>query len=985
MEALTSALLARFGLRYDEMEVSNVRAIESLAGQRFETSYAAAGKTFRYQIQVAQHGGRAWLVAAWTDEAAPVDTAPLIEKVFERFTIARAGQPPPTVSDMPARERRAHARFFNDLGLFHFNARLYGDAVDAFRQGFEIEPNDPAALENLVVAQRELSDYGKVKEYLAKHLDKFPQHDRLRRLYAESQAQTGETEAAIATYASLFSRGYRDEEAMADYIELLAGSNKLQQALAAIDEYLAGGESALVRRLQASLISRGGDHQRAIAILFEQQESRPFDPDIAYSLAEVHHAASQYREGLDVCDRLIAHRYDTADTYLLKARHELGLKWYAAAKKSLELALARETNNSGAQALLSRVSAILGEGSNTSIKEPVGPVAIPGELVALPDAAEVEKHRSDYGACYLQRISAIAFSPAKGHKTTRREVVKVFDTSGVTRFSTFQVDFDPLDEQIFVNSLVITDDSGKTVAVGNLSDYYVIDAADGDAATHRKVLNVPVPGLQPGYTVEFSATVKELSPPTRYPFFEHEFAAEFPIVKDVVYVEAASSDYSARATQGVKSVSAGSGAAWVVENPPLLRFEPLQAPASSFVPHLAIGDSSQTWDRLVRDYLDTIKDRLGIEPPVRQLAELTTSGTENVDDRVGAIARLVQKQLTYKAIEFGSRARVPNGPTTVLANKFGDCKDHSLLLVQLLQAAGIEAKLALIRTDGEIEESLPSLDQFNHMLVYLPEYRGGQFIDCTDKDSPVEDVLPLGIAGRRALVLDEAASGFVTISNGTTGSSIESVRSLQIVNDADLNIEETLRVEGHLAANLRRLLKEVQAANRAAELQKQLSAIAGAPLEVQKSEIENLDERRKPLVIKTTVVAKNSFHSAGNVVVGKLPALWERLFLTAHRVESRHTPFNLRAPLQIKSSIEFKLPPGYVAADTSAMNQEEKSPFAEWKVAADAAGGAIRINYEVTRGAGSYKADEYASFCDSMERATAALAHNLVLQRAATE
>jgi hypothetical protein len=321
----------------------------------------------------------------------------------------------------------------------------------------------------------------------------------------------------------------------------------------------------------------------------------------------------------------------------------------------------------------------------------------------------------------------------------------------------------------------------------------------------------------------------------------------------------------------------------------------------------------------------------------------------------------------------------------VLANKFGDCKDHSLLLAQLLQAAGIEAKLALIRTDGEIEESLPSLDQFNHMVVYLPEYRGGQFIDCTDKDSPVEDVLPPGIAGRRALVLDEAGSGFVTISNGANGSSIESVRSMQIINDADLSIEETLRVEGHLAANLRRLLKEVQAANRAAELQKQLSAIAGAPLEVQKAEIENLDERRKPLVIKTTMVAKNSIHAAGIVAVGKLPALWERFFLTAHRVESRQTPFVLRTPLHIKSSLEFTLPRGYVAGDTSRMNQQEKTPFAEWKLAAEAASGAVRISYEVTRGAGIYKADEYASFCDSMERATAALAPNLVLQRAANE
>jgi Flp pilus assembly protein TadD len=984
LEALTSALLARFGLRYDEMELGNIRTIESVNGQRFETKYAVAGKTFDYRFQVMQHGGRAWLVAVWTDETAPVDPAPLIEQVFNRFAIDRSA-PAVAPADLARRERRAHSRFYNDLGLFHFSARQYADAIDWFRQSFELETNDPGPLENLIVAQLEQSDFREAKEYLSKHLDSFPDHERLRKLYADLQAQTGESDAAVATYAGLFSKGYRDDEAMASYVELLSTANRHEDALAAIDQYLLGGGSPFVRRLQAGLISRRGDHQRAIQLLIDQQKSRPFDPDIAYSLAEVHRAAGQYREGLDVCDQLLAHRYDTADAYLLKAQHELGLKWYAAAKKSLELALARESNDSEAQTLLSRVSAILGEGSNSSIKEPLSPVAIPSELVALPEAAEWEGHRASYGACYLQRITAISFSPGKEHKTTRREVIKVFDTGGVTRFSTFQVEFDPLGEQIFVNSLRITDANGKEVAAGKPEDSYVIDATDGDVATHRKLLNVPAPGLQPGHTVEFTVTSSDFSPPMHCPFFEHDFAGEFPIVKDVVYIAAASSDYAARATEGLSAIAAGSGEAWIVKNPPVLRFEPMQAPLSSFVRHLSVGDSSRTWDAIVREYLETIKDRSTIEPSIRALADQTKSGIENEEDRVRAIARLVQGQLTYKAIEFGSRARVPNSAATVLANKFGDCKDHSLLLMQLLQASGIEAKLALIRTDGEIDESLASLDQFNHMLVYLPEYRGGQFIDCTDKDSPVEDALPPSLAGRRALVLDDAAPRLVTVSNATTGSRVECERSLRIVKDVDLSIDETVRIEGHLAANLRGLLKEVQPANRAAELQKQLGAIAGAPIEVHKVDLENLSDNRKPLVIKITSNAKNSFHTAGNVMVGKIPALWERLFLTAHRVESRQSPFVLRSPLDVKSSIEFALPPGYFAADTGAMNGEETTPFAEWKVSANTEGGALCISYEATRLAGSHKADEYSKYCDSMDRATAALARNLVLHRAGAE
>ena len=345
--------------------------------------------------------------------------------------------------------------------------------------------------------------------------------------------------------------------------------------------------------------------------------------------------------------------------------------------------------------------------------------------------------------------------------------------------------------------------------------------------------------------------------------------------------------------------------------------------------------------------------------------------------------RLVQEQLTYKAIEFGSGARVPNSASTVLANKFGDCKDHSLLLTQLLQAAGNDAELALVRTDGHVVESLPSFDQFNHMLVYLPGYRGGQFIDCTDKNAAVEQLVPLGLAGRQALVLGDSDSRFVAVPNTGEGNLVESNRSLRILNDTDLSIEETLHLKGYLAANLRGLLSEIQPANCAAELQKQLGVRAGGPLQVQKVEIDNLEDKRNPLVIKTTSIAKSKFHSSGNVLIGQIPALWERFFLTADPVEKRQTPFVLRSPLHIKSTIEFALPEGYATDDMCPMNQEQQSQFAAWKVAATAEGGVVRANYEATRPSGSYKAEEYAAYCDSMDRATAALVHNIVLHRSA--
>ena len=98
-------------------------------------------------------------------------------------------------------------------------------------------------------------------------------------------------------------------------------------------------------------------------------------------------------------------------------------------------------------------------------------------------------------------------------KTTTRQVVKLFDSSGVTRFSTFQFEFDPLAQQLYVNSLRVTDEAGQEIAFGKPSDYYVIDDGGNGVASGRKLLNVPVPGLKPGCTIELVFTRRDLVSP----------------------------------------------------------------------------------------------------------------------------------------------------------------------------------------------------------------------------------------------------------------------------------------------------------------------------------------------------------------------------------------------------------------------------------------------------------------------------------------
>ncbi|GAA0531836.1 DUF3857 domain-containing protein [Chitinophaga japonensis] len=95
--------------------------------------------------------------------------------------------------------------------------------------------------------------------------------------------------------------------------------------------------------------------------------------------------------------------------------------------------------------------------------------------------------------------------------------------------------------------------------------------------------------------------------------------------------------------------------------------------------------------------------------------------------------RFVQDEIRYMGIEMGEYSHRPSMPDKVLARRFGDCKDKSLLLCSLLQANGIDASLAYANTyfKGRLTDYLPSPVLFNHAIVYATVDGKSYWIDPT--------------------------------------------------------------------------------------------------------------------------------------------------------------------------------------------------------------------------------------------------------------
>lgn len=105
----------------------------------------------------------------------------------------------------------------------------------------------------------------------------------------------------------------------------------------------------------------------------------------------------------------------------------------------------------------------------------------------------------------------------------------------------------------------------------------------------------------------------------------------------------------------------------------------------------------------------------------------------DVKDTVLAFINFVQDDIRYLGLEAGLNAYQPHNPKFVFDQKYGDCKDKALLLVALLRSVGLEANPVLVSSwkAQTIWDNLPSIDAFNHCVVYFKKEGKSYYIDPT--------------------------------------------------------------------------------------------------------------------------------------------------------------------------------------------------------------------------------------------------------------
>lgn len=971
--SLYRVMMQQFGEDYPSDFITREEDVEKdgATGKFFYGTDTVDDELYAYFQWIVANDRCAYTLAAW-GPAGDGNVEKRVTRIWDDFEITnQVSAVDGTYRDDA--ERKANAYLLNAIGLHYFEARSYRDAFGYFEHANELAPTDQAYLINATRSLVEIAAYHEAVDWFGRRATPFEGNNVVKSWDAWLAYQTGNPEKALRLFDELFDDGYRDQHDFSVYMGLLADAGRWEDLDREFAEYTAGETSEETQLLHVELLTRRERYDEALDIIDAMTEGRPFNADLAYERMILLDLAGKPAEVLAVAEQLIAEGYRSLQSYYYKGDAEYQLRSYRKARESFEQALTYSPANANVKEYLEAIDHVLGEGDTTAISQPIEAVAMPRALQRIFEASDLETTRDGYGAVFLSRITGYDFDGGDIRRKTMYRKLHILDDNGVTQFSTLEFDFDPGYEQLYVNSLVVRNADGDIVAEGDIDTYYITNTESGYEASTERTVHLPVPSLAPGVTVEAVVTHRTSVEDGTFPLETEYLASDRPIGYSALFVSGEHDRlrYQLNGVDAPRRV--GKALVFALEDPITFRWEPLQPGIDQILPWVQLGTVSANWTEAGAGYLAKIEDKLDVERVAERAGRLV-DGVAGEARRIEILSAFVQDEIRYEAIEFGRRAYIPKTARETLRDRYGDCKDHAVLLYSLLRVAGIDASLALVNLNQQIIPDLPNTDQFNHMIVSVETGEGRVFIDATDKDLRLGQLPPRSMAGNFALELGENPDliRMPEYEAGLTGVTVE--RVVEPRGDDYIDVTETARFTGYQAADLRGHLRAIESSEMQAALQRWV-ATRYSDAELTEYFVDNVFDAGYDLLVEIRYTLP--IDSDGSF---DLPGFLEAYYLEFDRVADRRFPFEQLFPLRVTAVTSVSAPAGSHLETVSEKPDSGESRFGNWRREIQRGDGAWEMRFDYVSSGQRFAPEDYREFAEFHRRAVDAIEQPLIVQ-----
>lgn len=368
-------------------------------------------------------------------------------------------------------------------------------------------------------------------------------------------------------------------------------------------------------------------------------------------------------------------------------------------------------------------------------------------------------------------------------------------------------------QDIVVESAYTLKANGTRIDVTSQGMLYGRGASSAPGFEDSKTLTVVFPNLEVGDQVVLALLFKQA-----VPWFSGQFSAQFDFTRAVVAHDiqvdlTAPLDYplkiEATGVDATDTITASGKHHWTwrFHNDPALKPDPDAVAESDDGPHVAVS-SFADYAALAHLYTGLIGTRAAVTPAIQALADQLTAGISDRREQARALYEWVSTHITYVNIVLGAGGFIPHESDAILNMRYGDCKDHVMLLKSLLAAKKIESSAVLIDAGRAYRlPTAPSLNAFDHMITYVPEFH--LFLDSTARYAPF-GTLPWEESGKPVVIINTGEVPKTPVISASD-TAVHVTSTLRFADDGSASGDAQVSATGAAAVDLRGLMSTISA------------------------------------------------------------------------------------------------------------------------------------------------------------------------------
>jgi transglutaminase-like putative cysteine protease len=338
---------------------------------------------------------------------------------------------------------------------------------------------------------------------------------------------------------------------------------------------------------------------------------------------------------------------------------------------------------------------------------------------------------------FVRYLADYVVAPDYTSTETDEYEVLVRTKAGVDTWSQVRLSYSEKMERLEVLAAytITADGQRHDVAPDRIYTQESYSSASAAMYADRKVKVIVFPNLAPGTRVVYRYRTHQIQP-----YFAGYFNLweTFPLMQQydqakVTLTAPASMPMHLEATGmqgGQRKVADGQARwEWTYRNRTPMDPQAWSVSAWEFSPGI-MASTFDSYGRLGRAYQQAAGQASRVTPEIQRQADAITAGIDDRRAQAQAIYEWVAANIRYVAVYLGNGGLEPNPAASILANHYGDCKDHTVILESLLAAKGIASSPVLIGAGGG--PTLPKgvvLGRFNHAITWVPEF--GLYLDST--------------------------------------------------------------------------------------------------------------------------------------------------------------------------------------------------------------------------------------------------------------